>query len=121
MAHYLARRLYPDFEFLSAGVAANPSFPIPSTVIELLKEEGIQEFEHTPKAVSAEDVEAADLILTMEKFHKNLLEKQFPEAKEKIRNLKADGTDIPDPIGGSEETYRKCLKEIKEALKEVVK
>lgn len=117
MAEHMARLAFKDrFLFSSAGIAAHPDFPIPAMVSKLLTEEGVKQFKHTPRVVAAKDVEEADAIFVMEKHHQQVLLERFPKSAEKIIMLK-NYSDIGDPIGGSEEVYRNCLKEIKEALK----
>lgn len=112
----MARLALKDrFQFFSAGIAAHPDFPIPAMVSKLLTEEGIKQFKHTPRVVAAKDVEEADAIFVMERHHQQVLLERFPKNREKIFLLK-DNAEIGDPIGGSEEVYRSCLKEIKEAL-----
>ena len=74
---------------------------------------------HTPvsRAVSQEDLEWADLILTMTEAHKEALLHVNPAVESKTFTLKGfvqagkDG-DVYDPFGGDLETYRHTFTEL---------
>ena len=66
----------------------------------------------------------ADLILVMEKDHRERILHLHPLARGKVFLLKefAAGLneEIYDPIGGSCQNYERCLKEIEENIKRVI-
>lgn len=71
----------------SAGMAAAHNGPISAHANQILKEKGVEgSFQSSP--VSQEDVEWAELILTMTMGHKRALIERYPEAADKIHTLK---------------------------------
>jgi protein-tyrosine-phosphatase len=65
-------------------------------------------------------VRQADVIYTMTRGHREAIVAQWPAAAERTSMLSADGTDIPDPIGGSVDEYRSCAGHIRSELQERV-
>jgi len=119
MAEFLCRKLAPDrgLQSRSAGVAAQPAFAIPSGVRAALGAEGITDVEHRPQPVTQEILDWADLVLAMERSHRDLLLSRFPQSADKIRTLKDQ--DVKDPIGQPDEAYAACCREIKTALEAI--
>lgn len=100
----------------SAGVSAVDGLPISSNAKTLIEEAGMP---YTPvsNAVTAEELEWADLVLTMTTSHKDLLLHLFPEVEKKTFTLKefatsGDNGDVHDPYGGSLATYRTTFDEL---------
>lgn len=132
LAEYLMKKMAPaDIEAGSAGIYANPGFPIPASIFQLMQEEDIKNFNHTPRPVTQELVGAATLILAMERAHKNFLLAQFPQAANKIFLLKefaanakappeGNHWEIGDPIGAQGQIYKHCRDEIKESVKKTI-
>jgi protein-tyrosine-phosphatase len=115
-----------DVKVNSAGIAALPSFAIYGVLEKVLKEEGIEISNHKPTRVTADVVKDADLILVMERRHKDAILEMAPEVKKKVFLLKEfagekENLDIPDPIGQPEEVYRNRLQEIKGYLVKILK
>ncbi|MCM3709288.1 low molecular weight protein arginine phosphatase [Sporosarcina luteola] len=100
----------------SAGVSAVDGLPI-ATNAKTLIEEADMPYTDVSNAVNAEDLEWADLVLTMTMSHKGLLLHSFPEAAKKTFTLKEYATpgefgDVHDPYGGSLATYRTTFNEL---------
>ena len=100
----------------SAGVSAFDGIPISANAKTLIEE---ADMPYTPasNAVTAEELEWADLILTMTMSHKEMLLYSFPEVKGKTFTLKEYATpggfgDVHDPYGGSLATYRTTFNEL---------
>lgn len=100
----------------SAGVSAADGLPIATNAKTLI--EGA-DMPYTPvsNAVTEEDLEWADLVLTMTMSHKAMLLHSFPEMEAKTFTLKefaAPGEfgDVHDPYGGSLATYRTTFDEL---------
>lgn len=83
---------------------------------------GIDIKSHRARTISKEDLEKADIILTMTKGHKEIILSFMPGVKSKIWTLKEyvsedkksnDNLDIQDPYGMDEEVYKNCAKELK--------
>jgi len=115
-----------DVEVSSAGTAALSSYGIFGILEKVLKEENIKTSNHKPIQVTPEMVKDADLILVMEKKHKQAILEMAPEAENRVFLLKEfagekENLDIPDPIGQPEEVYRSRLEEIKGYLLKILK
>ena len=109
----------------SAGIAALPSYGIYGLLEKVLKEEGIEISNHKPTQITPQIVRDADLILVMERRHKEAILEMAPEVENRVFLLKEfagekENLDIPDPIGQPEEVYRKRLEEIKEYLLKIL-
>jgi len=110
----------------SAGIAALSSYGIYGLLEKVLKEEDIEISNHKPTRVTPQIVKDADLILVMEKRHKEAILEIAPEVKNRVFLLKEfagekKNLDIPDPIGQPEEAYRSRLQEIKGYLFKILK
>jgi len=109
----------------SAGIAALPSYGISGLLEKVLKDEGIEPSSHRPTQVNPEILREADLILVMERRHKEAILEMAPEVKNRVFLLKEfanekENLDIPDPIGQPEEVYRSRLREIRAYLLKVL-
>ncbi len=109
----------------SAGIAALPSYGISGLLEKVLKEAGIEVSNHKPTQAAPQIVRDADLILVMERRHKETILEMAPEVKNRVFLLKEfaneeENLDIPDPIGQPEEVYRSRLQEIKGYLLKVL-
>ncbi|MBI4368959.1 MAG: low molecular weight protein arginine phosphatase [Elusimicrobia bacterium] len=137
MAEYLLKALSDPkaIETASVGIAANPHFPIPSAVPQLLAELGYGSLDHTPTRLEKRHMEWADHVLVMEEFHRDYILKHYPESKGRVHLLKEfalEGTrrngstgeiyfGVADPIGSSDDVYRICFQEIKESILALIK
>ena len=90
--------------------------------IAVMRELGYDISGHMSRRITREDIESADLILTMTETHKLILINAVPEAKDKIFTLceyaKTEG-DIPDPYGLGIEEYRRCAAKFKDAVEAI--
>ncbi len=100
----------------SAGVSAVDGLPISTNAKTLIEEAGLP---YTPvsNAITVEELEWADLVLTMTMSHKAVLLHSFPEVEAKTFTLKEYATsgefgDVHDPYGGSLATYRTTFDEL---------
>ncbi len=114
-----------EAEAKSAGVAARPGWPSPPEALQALEKLGIRDVKHRSQPLSAELVDWADLILTMETGHQTVAAARFPAAVGKVRVLKSYAglpgrRDIPDPIGQGQEVYDACAVEIAQALDKIL-
>lgn len=100
----------------SAGIHAQNGAPIARNAKTLIEEASMA---YTPvsRAISIEDIEWADVILTMTQAHKQVLLYSFPEVEGKVFTLKGfvnsvSNEDVHDPFGGDLETYRHTFDEL---------
>jgi len=115
-----------DVKVSSAGTAALSSYGIFGILEKVLKEEDIEISNHKPIQVTPQIVRDADLILVMERKHKQAILEMAREVENRVFLLKEfagekENLDIPDPIGHPEEVYRSRLEEIKGYLKKILK
>jgi protein-tyrosine-phosphatase len=86
-----------------------------------MRREGIDISGYRSKRVGKELVDNADLVLAMEKSHKDMLVSLLPQNAHKVFTLKefageTEDIDVSDPYGYGLKTYEACAKEIKNTL-----
>ncbi len=85
----------------SAGTWAQEGLPLHPKAVEAAEKLGLIIKEHTTREVNKEILKKADLIVVMEVDHREALESEFPECKERICILSevagGSGTSIDDP------------------------
>ncbi|SOC34725.1 low molecular weight protein arginine phosphatase [Ureibacillus acetophenoni] len=110
-------------EVKSAGIYALEGGGISENSRAVLTKEGIQ-FDHKTSQVNANDIEWADLILTMTLAHKEMILHSFSNAAGKTFTLKEYVTpysskDVSDPFGGDIYTYSQTYQELKKLIDEL--
>ncbi len=129
MAKGLLKKMWPqsqidEIKIDSAGTGALPGSPSSSLTQKVMKEKGVDISYYESKPLNQKMVEEADLILVMEKMHKNRVLELSSLAEGKVFLLKkfALGVEeeILDPMGGSEESYRECAREIEKSIEGVM-
>ncbi|MDD4909752.1 MAG: L-threonylcarbamoyladenylate synthase [Candidatus Omnitrophica bacterium] len=114
-------------EVVSAGISALSGMPATAETLSLLSKEGIDMSGHKSRRVSMDMLKSADLILVMERIHKERIKEMAPEIENKVFLLKEfakikDGnSDIKDPIGGSIDTYMNIFYIIKDTIERISK
>ncbi len=119
------------YKINTAGTAAFKGTRATDEAIEVMSEEHIDVSKHLSQPLSNELVDAADLILVMERRHKEYILNHKPDARNKVHLLSEFGRpqeenklvdpDIPDPIGRPLDFYRKVLGIIKEGVIRTIK
>ena len=128
MAEGLLKHLLgPDcgWEISSAGVCAENGFPASPNAVEVMREKEIDLAAHCSRRLSPELIEAADLLVTMTRGHRDAILSVAPESAGKVFLLKSFGiaqsaTDIYDPVGEALEVYRRVRDEIDAALPDLI-
>lgn len=110
----------------SAGVAALVGDVAATHACWATDELGIEIGGHRARQVDADMLQKADLVLTMTPQHRDILHREFPEFREKIRSLPEyslgdESGSIADPYGHSLGTYRASAREILRHVELVVK
>lgn len=106
----------------SAGLLALPGNSATYLAQQVAAEHGVDLTEHKAKSVSKDFADWSDLILVMEKSHKDSLLTAFPEASGKvllIRHFARFGSrrrNISDPYGLEYEAYRFCFLDIEDSV-----
>lgn len=111
----------------SAGISAPEGAPPTKETIEVMWKLGIDVAEHKAHRVTDDEIKEADLILVMDKLHKEEIINRVPASREKVFLLKeynnpnpSEELEISDPIGRPIDVYQDVLIDIQEALKNVI-
>lgn len=124
-AAILKSRNLPEIEVKSAGIYAMPGSPMSQNAEIVLQEQRIDN-NHASQPVSYENLQWANLILTMTSGHKDSLLQVYPQMADKTFTLKeyvteSGGLDVLDPFGGDIRTYRKTFQELSALMDELEK
>ncbi|MCG8400664.1 MAG: low molecular weight protein arginine phosphatase [Firmicutes bacterium] len=127
MARALARRtlekLFPerrDIEVESAGMAALPGEGASPGAVAALLDKGISLDGHRSALLTLRQVEKASVVLAMTGGHRNMLLRIASSEAEKVYTLAeyaGAGGDIPDPIGQSDDAYRRVAARLEELVR----
>ena len=128
MAEFLLKKMLFDekisgVQVISRGVAATEN-TLMSEIGQalLLSENGVHAENHRSGKITELDIEEADIVLTMELFHVDLLKEKYPFAVNKIFLLSDYGNvpeigDIKDPAGQLGDAYHRLRQELQVCLK----
>lgn len=94
----------------SAGVAAGYGAPAAEHAQAIVARRGLDLSGHRSQPADDELIDAAEVVVALTPGHAGSLLRRFPEAADKV--LLLDPAGVPDPIGGSLETYRACADHI---------
>jgi len=106
----------------SAGVSAFPGVPAVGRAQQAMAERGIDVSQHRSRPATRELLEAYDVVLVMERRHRDILSKRFPDLAERVHlmhELAGESGNVDDPIGGSMDDFRATADEL-QALIEVI-
>lgn len=133
MAEYLLKHrmeekypyLLDKYEIISRGILYLEGNPISEEVKNLLQEEGINVRDHRSRRLNREILLSSDLIIVMEKKHRDYILNIEPTLEPRIFLLskfspEGEERDIPDPISKPLERYRDVYVTIKEAVEELI-
>ena len=119
--------LGPTSEWMisSAGVHATIGSPASASSVQALKEKDIDISELTSQPLTFDQIEDADLLITMTNSHRQAILRASPESQSKVFLLKSFGVakcaaDIDDPVGGPRELYCRVRDEINAALPDLI-
>jgi RpiB/LacA/LacB family sugar-phosphate isomerase len=112
-----------NFRAVSAGLGALDGQPPTQHSVEAMKEIGIDISSHSSRALTAELVRQADLILGMTHSHVDTVALLYPAAAEKTfllrefdETLEPYEKDISDPIGSPYHIYAECRDQIEQGI-----
>lgn len=111
------QRMAPEIKWTiqSAGVRAQTGISASNTVIDLLKKRKFDISNHKSQPINRQLIENFELILTMEAFHKEALQTEFPDIKTRLYMLSEMSNlriNVQDPVGKKLEEYLRCVNEI---------
>ena len=125
MAEALLRHHLPagtPWRVASAGTCAFDGDAASEGAINALSDAEISLPNHRSQLLTAKRIQEAHVIVAMTRSHRDDILDRFPAAKQKVFLLKSfdpqsgDDKDVPDPIGGTLTTYRRCRDTIAEAI-----
>ena len=96
----------------SAGISAAPGGRAALEAIETLRERGLDLGQHESQPLSDRVVRFADVIIAMTRGHREAILQQWPEAEDRVHLISQGRGDVPDPIGGPLEQYRRCAEQL---------
>jgi len=107
-AEYLTNEIHVS----SAGLAAVPGAPASDNACAAVASLGLSLVSHKATALSMNMIEAADLVFTMTRQHRDAILRALPTAGRKVFTLaeyvEAE-EEITDPYGGDLSSYQNCL------------
>ena len=107
-----------DAKVLSAGLGM-PGEPVSENAVKAMKKRGYDISSHVSQTAEAMLLNAADIILTMQDVHKQVVMLGHIASRKKTFTLKefvGEQGDVPDPFGGEEAVYRSCRDALRELL-----
>lgn len=127
MAEYLLKKKLEalgrkDVEVLSAGTFALFGMSPTRETLKLIEGIGLDASAHRAQKAGLDLVKKSDLILVMERRHREDILRQYPETQGRIHvlgefaKLALEEAEVPDPIGKSEEFYRMSFQKIQRAV-----
>lgn len=121
----LKAKNYANVAVRSAGINAHNGMEMSQNSKEVLTRKNI-EHHHSSSQITVEDVQWADLILTMTSVHKEIVMRLVEEAAHKTFTLKeyvamGNGLDIQDPFGGNVQIYEQTYEQLTEAIDQLEK
>ena len=121
MKDYLKRMdLQSTIDVQSAGTWANNGFPATELGIKAMAERGLDTSTHKSQSITRPLIEKFDLILTMERNHKEAIQIEFKKLAEKVfmlSEMSGEMTNIEDPIGRSYQKYLETADQIDDWIK----
>ncbi len=111
-----------DIEVESRGLACSNDRPISENSKMALAEIGIDASEHKSKSFTIKDLFEADLIVTMTREHKYMLNYHFnknDDEKVKSFNELTGLGEVHDPFACDLDVYRRCRNQLLEGIKKI--
>lgn len=108
-----------DVKVASRGLVVLFSEPVSPKAADVVREAGYSIRDFQASKLTAQDVEHADLILTVTSDEKEKLSKEFeeelrhPATVATLSEFAGEQVGIPDPYGGGKEDYESCFIAIK--------
>ena len=103
------------YKILSAGVMAFPGARASTEAVVACREASVDITGHRAQQVTTDMLTAADYIYVMDSSHQNTVLKMAPSGTAQPVMLDKNA-DIKDPIGQTQDTYRKCAEQISRSV-----
>ncbi|MCZ6597363.1 MAG: Sua5/YciO/YrdC/YwlC family protein [Planctomycetota bacterium] len=107
------------FAIASMGVSAAVGGTPAEHALAVMKEEGVDISGHRTSAAVAEEVVRLDRVYCLTEQHRESLTRDLSPGRDKnLFLLDPAGGSIADPIGGTRDDYRRCMKRIRACIEE---
>ncbi len=107
MAEVILQNNKPELKVFSSGLSALVGKPADISSIELMSDKNIDLTHHCAQQINSVLVSSADLILTMEKKHVDIIQSKFPESRGKVHLIGKwiDNKEVPDPYKKNRQAF----------------
>jgi tRNA threonylcarbamoyl adenosine modification protein (Sua5/YciO/YrdC/YwlC family) len=105
---------------MSAGISASPGGRSAAEAIETMQARGLDLTQHESQPLSERIVRFADVIITMTRGHRQAILEAWPDAEPRVHLISQGQGDVPDPIGGPLDLYRRCADQLDEYVEQWV-
>jgi protein-tyrosine-phosphatase len=114
----LAQRKTPGIEPASAGIMASDGREPEPFAVSISRQNGVDISQHRSVMLTCALLDEADLVLTMEKMHRQYARGMIPRERDKVFLLSSFGrkgveAEIDDPIARDIEAYEDCFATLK--------
>lgn len=106
------------FLVLSAGIAAMMGGEATPTAVETAREFGADLSQHHSQPLTAQLLAQADLVLAMTRSHLLAVQRYADLLGFRAELLAPNGSDIADPMGGEQDVYQDCARQIWQHLQQ---
>jgi protein-tyrosine phosphatase len=125
LEHILPDTLKGSVAVQSAGTHAYDGLEAEPFAVRALLDRGIDIRSHRSRMIDDMMLADADLILAMEEMHREYVRQLLPPGADHVHLLgefepQQDGLEVPDPYGGTLETYQRCAQTINAYLEGVI-
>jgi len=115
-----------DTHVESAGTIAWDGSPAADEAVRQMAKLGVDISAHRARRLTKEMIDEADLVVVMERYHRDEALSLAPEAKDKVVMLGeflpgAEPVEIPDPYGGPPSQFALSLKLLRRGTEEIAK
>jgi tRNA threonylcarbamoyl adenosine modification protein (Sua5/YciO/YrdC/YwlC family) len=100
----------------SAGLSAMSGGCAAPEAVDVMAAMGLDVSAHESQPLTGQMVRNADIIFPMTRSHRQAIISQWPDAGKRTELLAVDQSDIPDPIGGPPDVYRRCAEQLRGEL-----
>jgi len=101
---------------MSAGISASAGGRSAAEAIETMQTRGLDLTQHESQPLTDRIVRFADVVITMTRGHRQAILEAWPDAEPRVHLISQGRGDVPDPIGGPLELYRRCAEQLDEYL-----
>jgi protein-tyrosine phosphatase len=117
MAEALLAQALPEAKVSSAGIGALVGHAADEHARILLLERGVDISSHRARQLSIHLSSDSDVILVMEQYHKDFIERAYPFTRGKVYRLgQFDKLDIPDPYRQDRAAFEYALRLIEQGV-----